>query len=265
VQLDLSVMTLDPACWERPEMAAWADLSPKGGENSRKLLSAAEARRFYQCMSATKVVRFLAEPKLVCLSGRPATFLSGGQQAVPEVAATGGGIGTRFEPFGTQLTFLPVVIDRDTVHLQVEASLSALTQATGFSVGGTVVAGRDEQRVQTKVAMSCGQTMFMNLGRGSDGRDLLVMVTPRPFEPTPSAVALPAPPMPAPCPTVMPTVWSAPMPIAVVPASYQETAVEPKLAKLMAKYRQACACGDSAKSRKFAEKCMVIDPTCFGK
>src|SRR5439155_17169141 len=68
---------------------------------------------FITALHRENLASVLAQPKLVTLSGRPATFLSGGQQAVPEVTAsgTGGGtVGARFVEFGTQLTFLPIVL-----------------------------------------------------------------------------------------------------------------------------------------------------------
>ena len=103
----------------------------------------------------------LAEPRLVTLSGRPATFLSGGQQAVPEVTASGvggGTVGTRFEPFGTQLTFLPIVLGNGKIYLEVEPVISQLNANNGFIIGGVAVPGRDEQRVRTAIMMEPGQT-----------------------------------------------------------------------------------------------------------
>jgi pilus assembly protein CpaC len=116
---------------------------------------------FIQALRQERLAKLLAEPRLVTLSGRPATFLSGGQQAVPEVTASGvggGTVGTRFEPFGTQLTFLPVVYGNGKIYLEVEPQVSSLNAANGFAIGGVIVAGRDEQRVRTAVLMEPGQT-----------------------------------------------------------------------------------------------------------
>ena len=104
----------------------------------------------------------LAQPKLVTLSGRPATFLSGGQQAVPEVTASGvggGTVGARFVEFGTQLTFLPIVLGNGKIFLEVEPSVSNLNAANGFAIGGIIVPGRNEQRVHTSIMMEPGQTV----------------------------------------------------------------------------------------------------------
>jgi hypothetical protein len=75
-----------------------------------------------------------------------------------------------------------------------------------------------------------------------------------------------------PCPPAMmpPTVWAAPMPAPVVQAAAHEVVPAPPggtspLEWFMVLYGQACAAGDTAKSRMYAEKCLAIDPTCFGK
>lgn len=74
-------------------------------------------------------------------------------------------------------------------------------------------------------------------------------------------VAVSAPPIMAyPCPVTHA--------IAFVPAQECEEPrrpANPTLTKLMAKYEQACADGDTEKARKLARRCLDIDPTCFTK
>jgi len=52
------------------------------------------------------VVRFLAEPNLVALSGQEARFLAGGEYPVP-VSQRDGAISIQFKPFGVELAFIP--------------------------------------------------------------------------------------------------------------------------------------------------------------
>src|SRR5207245_78594 len=58
----------------------------------------------------------------------------------------------------TELTFLPIVYGNGKIYLEVEPKVSNLNAANGFSIGGTIVAGRNEQRVRTSVMMEPGQT-----------------------------------------------------------------------------------------------------------
>jgi hypothetical protein len=66
-------------------------------------------------------------------------------------------------------------------------------------------------------------------------------------------------------PPLTPTVWSAPMPMGVAQAMAMEPCDDSLLAKMMAKYRQACAAGEKEKAAAYADCCLAIDPTCFAK
>ena len=115
---------------------------------------------FLNALRNESVVKLLAEPKLVSLSGRPASFLSGGEQAIP-IPAGLGQVGVQFEEFGTRLNFLPVVLGNGKIHLEVEPEVSSLDAANGTSINGTVVPGRVTQRVHTTVELEDGQTFVI--------------------------------------------------------------------------------------------------------
>lgn len=112
---------------------------------------------FLQALRDESVVKLLAEPKVVTLSGRSASFLSGGEQAIP-VPAGLGQVGVQFEEFGTRLNVLPIVLGNGKIHLEVEPEVSSLNAAFGTAINGTVVPGRETQRVHTTVEMESGQT-----------------------------------------------------------------------------------------------------------
>jgi pilus assembly protein CpaC len=116
---------------------------------------------FYGLLQALKtenLAKILSEPRVVTLSGRSATLLSGGQQAIPEAAGLGT-VSVRFEPFGTQLTVLPIVLGNGKIHLEVEPEVSNIDASVGTTIAGTSVPGRNTQRVHTTVEMEDGQTL----------------------------------------------------------------------------------------------------------
>ena len=115
---------------------------------------------FLQALQTENIAKILAEPRLVSLSGRQASFLSGGEQAVP-VPAGLGQIGVQFEEFGTRLNFVPIVLGNGKIHLEVEPEVSQLNAANGTSIGGTIVPGRVTQRVRTTVEIEDGQTLVI--------------------------------------------------------------------------------------------------------
>jgi pilus assembly protein CpaC len=105
--------------------------------------------------------KLLAEPRLVTMSGRPASFLVGGQQAVP-VAAGFSGVGVQFIPFGTTLSFIPIVLGNGKIYLEVSPSVSVLDAANGVTpAGGGFVPGRDINSVTTTVELEPGQTFVI--------------------------------------------------------------------------------------------------------
>lgn len=115
---------------------------------------------FLQALRDESVVKLMAEPRLVTLSGRPASFISGGEQAIP-VPAGLGQVGVQFEEFGTRLNFLPIVLGNGKIHLEVEPEFSDLNPANGTSINGTVVPGRNTSRVNTTVQLEAGQTFVI--------------------------------------------------------------------------------------------------------
>jgi pilus assembly protein CpaC len=115
---------------------------------------------FLQALRDEHLAKLMAEPRLVTLSGRPASFLDGGEQAVP-IPAGLGQVGVQFEEFGTRLNFLPIVLGNGKIHLEVEPEVSDLSVASGTNIQGTVVPGRVTQRVHTTVELESGQTFMI--------------------------------------------------------------------------------------------------------
>src|SRR5262245_15126301 len=115
---------------------------------------------FLQALETQGLAKTLAEPRLVSLSGRQASFLDGGEQAIP-VPAGLGQVGVQFEEFGTRLNFVPIVLGNGKIHLEVEPEVSVLDAAAGTVIGGTVVPGRTTQRVRTTVELEAGQTFVI--------------------------------------------------------------------------------------------------------
>jgi pilus assembly protein CpaC len=103
------------------------------------------------------VIRLLSEPTLVTMSGRPATFVAGGEFAVPTVVGSAGlnAVTTDFRAFGAIISFLPTVVDKDRVRLEVSPEFSQINNS--LTVGGTP--GLKTRAVTTTVEMREGQTL----------------------------------------------------------------------------------------------------------
>ncbi len=116
---------------------------------------------FLEALKTEGIAKFMAQPSLVTLSGRPATFLVGGDQAVPVVGGIGGATGVSFEPFGTQIMFLPIVLGNGKIHMEVAPSITSLNQAFGTILAGNPVPGHNRTSANTTVELESGQTFVI--------------------------------------------------------------------------------------------------------
>lgn len=74
-----------------------------------------------EALETKGMVRTLAEPNVVAISGQQASFLAGGEIPVP-----GPDTSTVFKPYGVSLTFTPTVIDDNHISLRLTTEVSAL-------------------------------------------------------------------------------------------------------------------------------------------
>ena len=131
--------------------------SSSGGASVIANISGDDASLGIRYLQQHGVIRLLSEPTLVTLSGRPATFVAGGEFAVPTVVGSVGlnAVTTDFRAFGAIISFLPTVVDKDRIRLQVAPEFSQINSA--LTVGGTP--GLNVRSATTTVEMREGQTL----------------------------------------------------------------------------------------------------------
>jgi pilus assembly protein CpaC len=113
---------------------------------------------FLEALKKEDLLKVLAEPNLVTVSGRPASYLVGGEMPYPQPTGFGN-ISIAFKPFGTQLDFVPIVLGNGSVRLEVRPQVSELDPTLSIFVNGTAVPGFRERMVDTGVEMQFGQTL----------------------------------------------------------------------------------------------------------
>lgn len=103
------------------------------------------------------VVKLLSEPTLVTMSGKPASFVAGGEFAVPTTVGVAGAaaVTNDFRAFGAIITFLPIVIDKDRIRLQVSPEFSKVNS----SLTVNNIPGLNTRAVTTTIEMREGQTL----------------------------------------------------------------------------------------------------------
>jgi pilus assembly protein CpaC len=106
------------------------------------------------------LAKVLAEPRLITLSGRPASFFSGSEQAMP-VSNDSGQVGVQFEEIGTRINAIPIVLDNGKIHLELEAGVGQLNPGSSTKVGSCVLPGRSTTRINTSLDLEAGQTFVL--------------------------------------------------------------------------------------------------------
>lgn len=105
------------------------------------------------------LIRTLAEPNLVTLSGDTASFLAGGEVPIP-VDAGDSKISVEFKPFGVGLSFTPTVVDEDLINLELNAEVSAPAQSGAVIDTDTgTIPSFTTRRAETTVELRDGQSM----------------------------------------------------------------------------------------------------------
>ncbi|MEP4197234.1 MAG: type II and III secretion system protein family protein [Aliishimia sp.] len=102
-------------------------------------------------------VRTLAEPNLVALSGQEASFLAGGEYPVP-VAQDDDTITVDYKPFGVELNFIPRVVDKDIINLELKAAVSAIDETNGININGFSIDAFTRRETTTTVELRDGDS-----------------------------------------------------------------------------------------------------------
>lgn len=107
------------------------------------------------------LVRRLAEPDLVALSGDTASFLAGGELPVPIVQPSSGStplITVEYKPFGVQLTFIPTVLANGIINLRLTPSVSELDFTNAVTVSGFLIPALTKREARTTIELRDGQS-----------------------------------------------------------------------------------------------------------
>jgi pilus assembly protein CpaC len=118
-----------------------------------------------QALRRNNLLKVLAEPNLVALSGQRASFLAGGQFFIPtsqtSVGSVSGGVTAQPVNFGVSLDFQAFILDDDVIRLTVDPEVSQpdFTVAVTLVPGGSPVPGLNKRGAHTTVEMRQGQTL----------------------------------------------------------------------------------------------------------
>lgn len=174
-----------------------------------------------EALQTRGLFRSLAEPNLLALEGREASFLAGGEIPVPvPQSGQNAGITIQFKEFGIRLRFTPRVTIAGNIRLEVAPEVSSLDYANAIQFSGFLIPALRTRRADTEIELRPGQTfaiaglmdntiqnnrgkvpflgdipilgpLFRSRDVTQNQTELLILVTPQVVEPAGEAPPLP--------------------------------------------------------------------------
>jgi pilus assembly protein CpaC len=182
-----------------------------------------------KALEGKRLLETLAEPNVLAINGKEASFVAGGEFPFPMIqpGANGNMVSITFREFGIRIHFLPRITPRGTIQLQVGPEVSSLDYANAVTIVGTTIPALSTRRVQTEVELESGQSfviaglmdnrmtetiskipglanipllgkLFTSRAISRNNSELLVIVTPEVVRPIPVGQPLPDLRMPIP-------------------------------------------------------------------
>jgi pilus assembly protein CpaC len=130
--------------------------SPQGALRLSGSIGTASVDVTLQALEEKGVIRTLARPNLVALSGQKAKFLAGGEFPFP-VPQDRDTIGIEFREYGVKLEFEPVVQDNGLIRLRVAPEVSQLDVRNSIRVLNVDVPALSVRRTETTVELKEGE------------------------------------------------------------------------------------------------------------
>ena len=116
-----------------------------------------------EALQQKNLLQILAEPNLIAVNGKEASFLAGGEFPFPIVQPGQGftAVSISFKEFGVRLRFTPVIMPNGNIHLRVVPEVSQLDFANGLTISGFNVPAISTRRADTEFELQDGQSFVI--------------------------------------------------------------------------------------------------------
>jgi len=116
-----------------------------------------------QALETKNLLQILAEPNLIAVNGKEASFLAGGQFPFPIVQPGAGftAVTISFKDFGVHLQFTPTIQPNGNIHLKVAPEVSTLDFANALTISGFTVPALSTRRAETEFELQDGQSFVI--------------------------------------------------------------------------------------------------------
>jgi pilus assembly protein CpaC len=109
------------------------------------------------------LLQILAEPNLIAVNGKEASFLAGGEFPFPIVQPGQGlvAVTISFKEFGVKLKFTPIIMPNGNIHLKVVPEVSTLDFSNALTISGFTVPALSTRRADTEFELQDGQSFVI--------------------------------------------------------------------------------------------------------
>jgi len=116
-----------------------------------------------QALETKNLLQILAEPNLIAVNGKEASFLAGGQFPFPIVQPGNGftAVTISFKEFGVRLQFTPLITPNGNIHLKVAPEVSTLDFANALTISGFTVPALSTRKAETEFELQDGQSFVI--------------------------------------------------------------------------------------------------------
>lgn len=116
-----------------------------------------------EALQTKNLLQILAEPNLIAVNGKEASFLAGGQFPFPIVQPGAGftAVTISFKEFGVRLQFTPVIMPSGNIHLKVAPEVSTLDFADALTISGFTVPALSTRKAETEFEVQDGQSFVI--------------------------------------------------------------------------------------------------------
>ena len=116
-----------------------------------------------EALETKNLLQILAEPNLIAVNGKEASFLAGGQFPFPIVQPGAGftAVTISFKEFGVRLQFTPVIMPNGNIHLKVAPEVSTLDFANALTISGFTVPALSTRKAETEFELQDGQSFVI--------------------------------------------------------------------------------------------------------
>jgi len=116
-----------------------------------------------KALQQKSLLQILAEPNLIAVNGKEASFLAGGEFPFPIVQPGQGftAVTIQFKEFGVKLRFKPVIMPNGNIHLNVVPEVSTLDFANALTISGFTVPALSTRRAETEFELQDGQSFVI--------------------------------------------------------------------------------------------------------